>query len=52
MISPTVTETTPRPQAVTPDSFMASGGAGRTDARAREAASVVPFLDALRAATR
>jgi hypothetical protein len=52
MIFPIVTETTPRPQAVTPDSFIASGGAGRADARAAEAASVVPLLDALRAPAR
>jgi hypothetical protein len=51
MIIPTVTETTPRPQAVTPDPFIASDGAERTDARAREAA-VVPFLDALCRAAR
>ena len=48
MISPTVTETTPRPQAVTPDSFIASGCAGRTDSRAAAAAAVVPFVEALR----
>jgi hypothetical protein len=52
MISPTVTETTPRPQAVSPDSFIAPRGAGRTDTLAREAAAVVPFLDALWAAAR
>jgi hypothetical protein len=45
MTFPTVTETTPRPEAVTPDPFLAGLG-DRTDARAREAAATVPYLDA------
>ena len=43
MIFPTVTETTPRPEAVTPDSFLARDLADRTAPRAREVAAVVPF---------
>jgi hypothetical protein len=50
MTFPTVTETTPRLQAVTPDPFIEPDHAEQTDKRAREAAAVVPFLDALRAA--
>lgn len=50
MTFPTVTETTPRLQAVTPDPFIEPDHAEQADKRAREAAAVVPFLDALRAA--
>jgi len=45
MTFPTVTETTPRPEAVTPDPFVASGLGDRTAVRAREAAATVPSLD-------
>jgi hypothetical protein len=48
MSFPTVTETTPRPQAVTPDSFIEPDRSEQSDKRAHEAAAVVPFLDALR----
>jgi hypothetical protein len=43
MIFPIVTATTPRPEAVTPDSFLARDLADWTVTRAREAAAVVPF---------
>ena len=45
MTFPIVTETTPRPEAVTPDPFLAPAFTDRSAARAREAAAVVPFLD-------
>ena len=45
MTFPTVTETTPRPEAVTPDPFLASGLGDRTAMRARVAAATVPFLN-------
>lgn len=43
MIFPTVTETTPRPEAVTPDPFLARDLADRTATGAGEVAAVVPF---------
>jgi hypothetical protein len=43
MIFPTVTETTPRLEAVTPDPFLARGPVDWTVKRAREVAAVVPF---------
>jgi hypothetical protein len=46
MTFPTVTETTPSPEAVTPDTFLASGLGDRADVRARKAAATVPFLGA------
>ena len=45
MTFPTVTETTPRPEAVTPDPFLAPALTDRSARRAREAAAVVPFLE-------
>ena len=43
MIFPTVTETTPRLEAVTPDPFVARDTADWTATRTREVAAVVPF---------
>jgi hypothetical protein len=43
MIFATVTETTPRPEAVTPDPFLARDLADWPTTRAREVAAVVPF---------
>jgi hypothetical protein len=40
MIFPTVTETTPRPEAVTPDPFLAGDLADRTATRAGEVTAV------------
>lgn len=42
MIFPIVTETTPRPEAVTPDPFLARGLTDWTATRAREVAAVHP----------
>jgi hypothetical protein len=43
MMFATVTETTPRPEAVTPDPFLARDLADWPATRAREVAAVVPF---------
>jgi hypothetical protein len=43
MVFPTVTETTPCPEAVTRDPFLAQDLSAWTAARTREVAVVVPF---------
>jgi hypothetical protein len=43
MVFPTVTETTPRPEAVTLDPFLAREPADWTAPRTREVVAVVPF---------